>query len=600
MDERFRYRHQMAIMSKQYLNKCRIAHGSHLPNNNIAHVHRGGFSNNINNGVAERKEHYFKGNPRRGLVQVKEEKIRNVILLSSSGNPDPTQPFGASQGRKRDANDGVSKSRVQFGNTYLDASGMVDQLGSSPHAESLLHRPKLENRLDFALEKYKTEVSKHPPQNESEFSVLNFQQQCQVESSRSTSLKRKGVPIVALDLEEVQRVKRPKTKSNNLEVKTTDLSNLLDDLSKDLDVDGLEDGHNDRDEKYAWDTLWGDSSTRAERGSIEGLPGLCEIQMEDTNVDPVGNANCVARKIQARNKNSTPMGHKKCAVICLSMDNNDGNMALCDWHIDNSHCKEVERLEIENDSNLMHTNMDAEETKEEICVVSSITASGRFMHAKPPMASPLANASLLGNLATPPPRSRVMLEGMNGRSGSSQPMKYHCDQVQQSRTTCGHGTYASDPIASETSQCVKPSSTDIPSHENPPGCIHGSSFVLHGKNRLNVVGPQRNVQIPNEQVHLFRDAYGHGVPYSSEPGPSNVDNCRPHSRIPNQSVRHLTLNNKTKKTSKLKQWRREHFKEQLWKRHSVEELKRRESVGKSSLASLPQAVASATIYIPIS
>ena len=590
----------MAIVSKQYLNKCRIAHGLPPPDNNIAHVHRGGFSDNINNGVAERKEHNFEANPRRGLVQVKEEKIRNVILLSSLGNPDPTRPFGASQGRKRDANDGVSKSRVESGNTYLDASVMADHLGSLSHAESLLYRPKVENCLDFALEKYKIEVSKHPPQNESEFSVLNFQQQCQVESSRSTSLKRKGVPIVALDLEEVQRVKKPKTKSKNLEVKTTDLSNLLNDLSKDLDVDGLEDGHNDRDEKYAWDTLWGDSSMRAERGSIEGLPGLCEIQMEDTNVDSMGNANCVARKIQARNKNSTPMGHKKCAVICLSMNNNDGNMALCDWHIDNSHCKEVERLEIENDSNLMHTNMDAAETKEEICVVSSITASGRFMHAKPPTASPLANVPLLGNLATPPPGSRVILEGMNGRSGSSLPIKYPCDQVQLSKTTCGHGMYASDPIASEASQCAKPSSTDIPPHENPPGCIHGSSFVLHGKNGLDVEGPQLNVRTPNEQVHLFGDAFGHGVSYPSEPGPSNVNNCRPHSRIPNQSVRRLTWNNKTKKTSKLKQWRREHFKEQLWKRHSVEELKRRESVGQSSLAKLPQTIASTTIYITIS
>lgn len=594
----------MAIVRKQYLNKCRIAHGSPPPGNNIAHVHRGGFSDNINDGVAERKEHNFEGNHRPGLVQVKEEEIRNVISLSRLGNPDPTQPFGASQGRKRDANDGVSKSRAQSENTYPDASGMVDQLGSSSHADSLLHRPKVENRLGFALEKYKTEVSMHPPQNESEFSMLNFQQQCQVDLSRSTSLKRKGVPIVALDLEEVQRVKRPKTKSKNLEVKTTDLSNLLDDLSKDLDVDGLEDGHNDRDEKYAWDTLWGDSSMTTERGSIEGLPRPCEIQMEDTNVDPVGNANCVAREIQVENTNSTPMDHKICAVICLNMDNDDGNMALCDWHIGNSQrsrrSKEVEKLEIENDSNLMHTNMDAEETKEEICVVSSITASGRFMHAKPPMASPLANVSLLGNLATSPPRSRVNLEGMNGRAGSSLPVKYPCDQVQLSRTTYGHGIYGSDPIACETSQCAKPSSTDIPPHENPPGCIHGSGFVLHGENGLNVVGPQLNVQTPNEQVYLSRDAFGDGVSYSSEPGPSNVDNCRPHSRIPNQSVRRLTWNNKTKKTSKLKQWRREHFKEQLWKRHSVEELKRRESVGKYSLARLPQAVALATIYIPIS
>ena len=571
----------MAIVSKKYLNKCRIAHGSPPPDNNITHGYRGGISDIINNGVAERKVHNFEGNPRPGLVQVKKEEIQNVISLSSLGNPDHTQPFGASQGRKRVANDGLSKSRAQSGNTFPDASGMVDQLGSSPHADSLLHRPKVENRLGSALEKYQTEVSMHPPQNESELSVLNFQQQCQVESSRSTSLKRKGVPIVALDLEEVQRVKRPKTESKHLEVKTTDLSNLLDDLSEDLDVDGLEDGHNDCDEKYVWDTLWGDSPMRTERGNTEGLPGPCEIQMEDTNVDPVGNADCVAREMQARNTNSTPMDHKKCKAIYLNMDNNDGNMALCDWHIDNSHCKEVAKLEIQDDSNLMHTNMDAEETKEEICVVSSITASGRFMHAKPPMASPRADVSLLGNLATPPPGSRVNLEAMNSRAGSSLPIKYPCDQVQRSRTTYGSGQ-----ISCGTSQCAKPSSTDIPPHENPPGCTPGSGFVLHGKNNPNVVGPQLNAQIPNEQAYLSRNASGHGVSYSSEPGPSNVNNCRPHSRIPNQSVRRLTWNNKTKKTSKLKQLRREHLKEQLCKRHSVEELKRRESVGKSSLSKL--------------
>lgn len=601
MDERFHCKHHMAVVSKLYLAKCRIAHGSPPPYKNIAHVHRG-FFNNIKNGAIGRKEHNFESNLRPSLVQMKKGKNWNVITLSRLGNLELAQPSSASQGRKKDANNGISKSRVQSGNTLPNALKMVDRLGSVPHANTLLHRPKVENHLDLQLEKCKIEVSMHSHHNEYNFLRLNFEQQCQVESSRSISLKRKGVSTMALDLEEVQRVKIPKTKSENFEVKTTDLSNLLDDLSEDFDVNGLENGHNDLNEKYEWDTLWEDSSMRVEKGFIKGLPGLSEIQLEDTNVGHVGNANCATLEIQRGNTNSTPVDHQKHEVICSYTDNNDDDMAICDRHINDSHCKELlAKVEIEIDNNPIHTNMDAKETEEEKIAVSSITAFGRFMHAKPHVASSLAHVSLDGNLATPPSWSNVNLEGMNGKANSPLLVKSLCDQVQLSRTTYGHGVSNFGLQTSGISQHAKPSSTNIPSLGNPPKCILGSSFVLHVKNGLNVADPPLHVQIPNvKQANLSKDAFGHKVSYFNKHEPNIANNCRSRSKTQNQSARSLTWSNKTKKTSKLKQWRKEHFKEQLWRRHSTEELKRRESVCKSLLEKLPQAIASTTIYIPIS